>query len=207
MSPTYEWSIGSETYTGSTLNLDPSMVLGDTVICTVSAADSAGGSDSDSASVNISNINPVILSVSIAPATDVTIFSTPVFIQRIDSDGDSRRELCGPIYRRSDLFQHNMSFNPESVDTAPTDSIQCSVTVDDGNGGSDTASTNVSIQNTPPLYKPGDHSCTQRDDRWRCVDLLSDRNRSGRWEPTSSYQWEGSNGALIGMVEPDLKCE
>ena len=66
------------------------VTIGDTVICTVSAADSYGGSDSDSASVNISNINPVISSVSIAPATDVTSLSTlSCSYSASDSDGDS----------------------------------------------------------------------------------------------------------------------
>ena len=88
LSPSYSWMIGSNTYSGASLDLDPSIVSpNDTVSCTADVFDSYGGSDSMTSSVTVDN--------SLSNVDSITLSSPPLYTndtivaQVVLSDDDS----------------------------------------------------------------------------------------------------------------------
>ena len=87
----YEWSVsGNIIGTSETLLLDTSLVQpGDALSCAVTATDANGDSDTDSAQSVISNIPPVVDSISISPSNPSGADSITCSATTSDVDGAS----------------------------------------------------------------------------------------------------------------------
>ena len=70
VTPTYSWTVGSTTVTGSTVDLSNySISVGDSIECIASVYDSNGGSATNSSSIVVENRFPTISGVSISPTS------------------------------------------------------------------------------------------------------------------------------------------
>lgn len=80
LTPSYSWTIGTVSYAGATLQLNPSIVSpADTVSCTVALTDDYGGTVSDTVAVVVDNSLPEVVSVQLDSApfyTNDTITAT-----------------------------------------------------------------------------------------------------------------------------------
>ena len=107
LTPTYTWTIGTNSYSGSSLVLNPSIVSpSDIVTCTVSATDSYGDTDTDSTSVSLNNTTPVISNVNITYTGTLNANSLLTCDHTAtDADGDSLTDsMFGQIYLRIQYF-------------------------------------------------------------------------------------------------------
>ena len=110
----YEWTVGSNIYTGDTLSLDNTMASpGDTILCSVFATDGYGGTVTDTASVTVENSDPVIYSVTITPQANVSSVTLLTCDHTaFDYDGDTP----SPSYSWSNL---TTGINHASSNTLP----------------------------------------------------------------------------------------
>ena len=149
----YEWTIGSTSYSGSSLDLIPSMVSpGDTVSCTASVDDNYGGSDSDTVSLSVENTPPTI-TASITP--NGTNNTGVLACVATSSDAD---DFPTPPTDTFEWFDGNGqslgNSNPLQLDPsmgADGDVIGCEATATDLFGDSATDTANHTITNTAPV--------------------------------------------------------
>ena len=154
---TYLWenlSSGAALGTGSSVTLSPGIVSPtDVVQCTITATDVDGEVATSTDSVQISNSAPVLGSVSIQPANGVTT-SSSISCSATVSDPDG--EQLSPTYSWSNLDTGLVLGSGGSLVLDPTlaqpgDSIQCTATVSDAYGASDSTAVSVMVENTAPV--------------------------------------------------------
>jgi hypothetical protein len=142
---TYTWSAtgGSISGTGSTVTW-VAPAAENTYTITVEVADGRGGTDTDSVNIEVAvgNTAPVITSVVAADPSVLPGGSTTVTCTATDADGDTL------TYTWSAPDGGSFSGTGNSVTwhaPAGEDTYTIAVTVSDGNGGTDSASTNVVV--------------------------------------------------------------
>ena len=201
LTPTYTWTIGTNTYTGDSLQLDSTMSApGDSITCTVDVADGYGGTATDTASVTVTNTDPVISDVTIGYSGDLTS-TTQLACNYSATDADN--QTLTPAYTWT-----NLSTNTQFASTAstlqltpsivsPTDVVECSVTVTDTSNGSATLAASETVLNTDPTFiTPATVSTngTQVGDTWTCYAAGTDQD-DGTLTPT--YEWQDANGTFV----------
>ena len=201
LTPTYTWTMGANTYTGDSLQLDSTMSApGDSITCTVDVADGYGGTATDTASVTVTNTDPVISDVTIGYSGDLTS-TTQLTCNYSATDADN--QTLTPAYTWT-----NLSTNTQFASTAstlqltpsivsPTDVVECLVTVTDTSNGSATLAASETVLNTDPTFiTPATVSTngTQVGDTWTCYAAGTDQD-DGTLTPT--YEWQDANGTFV----------
>ena len=201
LTPTYTWSVGANTYTGDSLQLNSTMSApGDSITCTVDVVDGFGGTATDTASVTVTNTDPVISDVTIGYSGDLTS-TTLLTCNYTATDADN--QTVTPTYTWTNLSTNTqfastastLQLNPTTV--SPTDVVECSVTVTDTSNGSATLTASETILNTDPTFiTPATvtTSGTQVGDTWTCYAAGTDQD-DGTLTPT--YEWQDANGAFV----------
>ncbi len=199
LSPTYEWTVGTSNYSGDTLDLSSVSVMPtDVIICTASVTDSGLSTVSDSVSTTIDNRVPSITSVNITPSSAVLTDSVlACSATATDVDGEnvtlSYEWMVGmTVLGSSDTLTLNSSI------VQPADSVQCTATVNDGFGGSDTGISQVTVDNAAPVLT--NVSITPdpayNDDVLSCIETATDIDSQSL---TTTYIWTNSTtGLAIG---------
>jgi hypothetical protein len=144
---TYAWTINSSS-AGTASTLSSGFAHGDTVTCTVTPFDGTSTGTPVSTSITVANTAPSIASVSISPsapaASDTLTCSYAGFT---DADGETDQSTLA------------WTVNGSPAGTASTlstgftsgDTVQCTVTPDDGTDTGTPVSDSVTIQNTAPV--------------------------------------------------------
>ena len=150
LSPTYTWSVGSNTYQGSSLDLSLTSVLpNDSVVCTVEVVDSSGASASSSQSLLISNRDPIVSGTTITPISLYTNSEATCSAGVTDADG----EILEAIYEwfvGTNSLGSGATISLDSSIISVGDSLTCTASASDGYGGSHSDSVSSVIINTDP---------------------------------------------------------
>ncbi len=143
----YSWTIsGTEVGTSSSLS-SSSTASGDTVTCTVTPSDGTDDGSTSSDSVTIANTAPVVSSVSISPSSPSTGDTLTCSVSASDADDDTLTTTYSWTISGTEV---GTSSTLDGSATTGGDSVFCSATVDDGNGGTDSGSGSVTIVNSAP---------------------------------------------------------
>ena len=151
ITPDFQWTINGVIYTGAVLDLATTPAMPNYVIaCNGIATDDQGATDMGTVSVLVENRPPELGAVTITPSSniyldDVLTCEAPVS----DPDGEV---LTVTYVWRVNGFQVGAgdTLGLTSSLVGPGDTVQCIASTADNYGGSDTASTTVSIANEPP---------------------------------------------------------
>ena len=150
VTPTYSWTIGSATVTGSTVDLSNySISAGDSIECTASVSDSNGGSATSTGSTLIENRSPTISGVSISPSSPGSQDMLTCSVTSSDLDGESLTESMEWFVAGSSVST-GMTLDLSSVGASPNDTVECVVVVTDPSGDSDQQTASATILNTNP---------------------------------------------------------
>lgn len=157
ITPSYQWTLqGNIVSNSSTYTIDPNTSnVGDTLTCTATAIDSTQEISTSVASLQISNSLPSIATIQLTPSNgvynDITLTCLATVI-----DADTPNATLTPVYS----WLHNgIVFDPtlhtDTLDISnypmfPGDTVGCVANYIDGNGGSTSASTQVSVDNRGP---------------------------------------------------------
>ena len=199
LTTTYIWS--NET-TGQTLGSNATFQLSsgtaaanDTIKCTVSVSD-ADAAVTSSALTTIGNTAPVISSVSIlgTPEIGETLSCSVI---GADADGDLLSTtyswlINGQVLGTADSITLNSAW------ISPTDTIECSATISDPSGDSDSDSSSVQIQNQAPIIASVSltPSIVNHQGTIECSASVSDPDDE---TPSIAYSWENlTTGTIIG---------
>ena len=151
--PTYSWSIGSSIYPSNTLDLASINALPNQVAtCTVTVADSNGGTDTLSQSITIENRSPVISSLVITPNTAVNI-NSPLLCTANASDPDGETPSISYEWWVEGVFINTgstLALNSSLVSVG--DMVQCSAIAEDSFQATVTDSISVSVQDSIPVF-------------------------------------------------------
>ena len=150
LSSDFTWTVGTSTYVGPTLQLDPSMVVPNgAVVCTADVTDGYGGSDQASTSVVVVNTPPTVTAVTLSPSSDVRNGDTVTCLASTD-DADN-----DPV-----TLSYAWTINGASAGTGATislntavdgDLVQCQATALDSHGASGLGSAALTVDNTAPI--------------------------------------------------------
>ncbi|MGC6507391.1 MAG: LamG-like jellyroll fold domain-containing protein [Myxococcota bacterium] len=117
----------------------------------VTMLDGYGNSPSSSLSTTIQNSPPVIATINIAPSSGVSTSSVlACAAAATDADGDSLNSTYEWFGSNGAVLGTGASLNLSPSLVQPDDSINCTVTVDDGDGGLDSDSASVVVINSLP---------------------------------------------------------
>ena len=150
LTPTYTWSnAGTTIGTGSSYTISNSDASpGDIITCTASASDINGASIASNASILLQNTAPVVDSVSISPTPAYNNSSVSCSYSASDIDsGES--QTAGYTWTRNGTTAGGSNSTYGGA-LSVGDVIGCTVTLTDNFGGSDTASSTVTIANRSP---------------------------------------------------------
>ncbi|MGC6507363.1 MAG: hypothetical protein ACON4U_03060 [Myxococcota bacterium] len=147
----YQWlSGGSQLGTGASIALVPSMVQpGDTVQCRATVTDPSGAEDSNQASVDIVNIDPVATTLTISPSVIYNDSTVTCNVAGTDADNQTLTESyqwrIGGV-----LIGNTQSLTLSSLTASAGDELECTGTVTDVSGGNDTLVDSIVIDNRVP---------------------------------------------------------
>ena len=182
--------------------------VGDSLECVATIVDLDESSINATTSVTIENAAPVISQSGIAPTSAITTNSS-IECSGIGTDID--QDSLSVSYVWTNLTQGTSlgSSTPLVLSpniSQPSDEIRCTVTIDDGNGGTATTSHSIVVDNTPPVFNSSSMSwcaepCNAPNDGYNndtvyCYGAGSDADNQSL---TSSVVWTNSTtGAVIG---------
>ena len=189
VSATYTWMVGTQTYTGSVLDLATTAALpGMSVTCTATVEDSAGASVSSSQSIVLENREPNVASVSISPTAVYTNSSVSCSGTVSDDDGESPTisldwSVGGNSIGTGSPFELDASL------ISVGDTLICTMTATDGYGGESIDTAQVTIENTDPVIDAMSLSPTlpKFNDTLTCSASASDIDGD---TPSLSFSWE-----------------
>ena len=197
----YRWRTGAGTLLGAgdTVTLDPGSVSPtDTVQCEATAEDGFGGTDARVVEVTVENTPPTVDSVAVSPSTGITTSSVLNCIATTsDADGEiptvtySWTTASGTVLGSSST----LVLDPRRVD--PTDTVRCEATAEDGYGGTDSGSTEVTVENTDPVISAvtvTPSSGVTTTSTLTCSATATDADGE---TPTLTYAWT-AGGASLG---------
>ena len=194
---TYAWYQDGALSSASTTDTIPASATtkGEVWTVQVTPMDSHGSGDQGEASVTIDNSPPVLTPPTISPSTGVTTESTlTVTATASDDDGDT----VSLTYLWQNTTAGTTIGSTASLDlddslASPGDTVQVTVTADDADGGTDSATASVTVANTAPTVdsvsiSPSSGVTTSTD--LTCLATASDADGD---TPTLTYAW--TNGA------------
>ena len=201
--PTYEWSLGSTVVgSGSTLDLSTTGAMPtDVVTCAASVVDGDGATASDSTTTTIENRVPSVSGATINPSTGVTTGTSLTCTATVfDADGES--PTVSYEWSVGSSTYNGDSISLDNTMVSPGDSITCTVSTEDGYGGTAADSATVTIENTLPVISAsisvdGIGNMAELS----CLYTTSDADDSPT-EPTVTHEWFDSTGASLGTSNP-----
>ena len=117
LTPTYTWNVGSNTYTGTLFSwTQRCQRQGDSITCTADVTDGYGGTATDTASVTVTNTDPVISDVTIGYSGDLTS-TTLLTCNYTATDADN--QTLTPAYTWTNLDKYPVYFDGEYTSTPP----------------------------------------------------------------------------------------
>ena len=201
LTTSYTWSndtTGQTLGSNSTLQLNPSTSsTNDIIKCSVSVAD-ADTAVSSFALTTISNNAPLISSINILGTPEVgEILSCAVSAS--DADGDSLTTTYSWTIN-GQVQGTNATITLNSAWSSPSDTVECSATVSDPSGDSDSSSSFVQIQNQAPVLSAlsitADSGTAYNDSVLTCTITASDDSIQA---PTETISWQNqTQGMAIG---------
>ncbi|MEC7987369.1 MAG: hypothetical protein VX278_19530, partial [Myxococcota bacterium] len=148
--PTYTWTVGTVTYTGSSLDLSSTGVMPDAVVtCTASVTDSGGEGAESSSSVTITNRDPVVGGTGIDPASVYTNTVVGCNASVSDDDGESLSATYEWFIGSSGIGSGS-TLTLDNTLVSVGDSLICTATAEDGYGGTHSEDADVTVLNTEP---------------------------------------------------------
>lgn len=151
---TYSWDAGEgEIGTEAEIQLTPEIAPVDaTLTCTATATDAQGGTGIADTTGTIVNTLPEITEVNITPETGVDTLSS-LTCSMVGSDlNDSDLEPSFVWTNDGTQIGQEASIELNSGLALPGDSVSCTATLEDHNGGVDEFSEEVLIGNAPPVF-------------------------------------------------------
>ncbi|HCH62689.1 MAG TPA: hypothetical protein DFR83_07795 [Deltaproteobacteria bacterium] len=151
----YTWSGSVSGSLGSSSTIDLSTTAaqsGETITCTVAATDPDGGAATGTATRDLDNRTPTI-SLSLSPSSGATRNDTITCTATVnDSDDDIPTTDFAWTVEGSSVWATSTSGLTSTLEGmfAAEDEVVCTATVDDGKGGTATASASTTITNTAP---------------------------------------------------------
>jgi formylglycine-generating enzyme required for sulfatase activity len=151
ITPDFQWTINGTIYTGAVLDLATTPAMPNYVIaCNGIATDDQGATDMGTVTVVVENRPPELGTVTITPSSDIGLNDVLTCHAPVsDPDGEV---LAVSYVWRVNGFQmgagDTLGLTPSLM--GPGDIVQCIASTADNYGGTDTASTTVSIANEPP---------------------------------------------------------
>ena len=193
ISPTFQWTVNGQTYSGATLSLSTLGVLPNYVIaCNAIATDDWGASDMMTTSVTVGNRAPVLGPVTITPGSTGQIGDTLSCESIVtDPDGESLTATYDWSVNGFSAGAGN-TFTLSSIVVNPSDVVTCAATVTDAYGESDLAVGSFTVVNEPPVINnisivPVN---PRTFDTVTCAAMVSDAD--GSVDPTVTYLFENA---------------
>ncbi len=206
---TISWDFGDGTWANGTLN--PNHKYGDNGVYTVTltVTDDDGGTDSDTLSVTIENLDPLCQLVGIINGqwyyySDIVVDEGQFFdvytywydygwlddLSLTLTFGDGRVESWTDDYIGYDLWNH--SYGDDGTYTV-------TLTVTDDDGGSCNSFFNVTVENVPPAVEAGPDRVINEGDTVYFNGSFTDPG----WLDTHTYHWDfGDGGEANGTLTP-----
>ena len=150
VTPTYVWTVGTNTHSGDTLDISTLGVLPtQNISCTATTTDDAGAQGSDSVSITLSNRDPIITNEALSPTS---IGNSSVVTCSADvSDPDG--EIPTTTYewtQNGSIMANGISIDLATYSVQVGDLIVCTITAEDGYGGTTTSSVSNTVTNAAP---------------------------------------------------------
>ncbi|MEC7987526.1 MAG: SUMF1/EgtB/PvdO family nonheme iron enzyme [Myxococcota bacterium] len=195
---TYEWTVGSSTYTGASLDLSTTAAMPtDTITCTASVSDSNGGSDTASSSSNVENRPPNVSNMAIAPST-ASINSTLTCSATIDDDDGETPSYSVDWSVGGTSIGSGDSITLDTSIVSVGDTVLCTISASDDYSGSTNNSTSVLVSNTAPVVSGTsiDLTTVYNDDILVCSASVTDPDET----LSISYGWT-LGGIFVGGTD------
>jgi hypothetical protein len=151
----YVWTLpsaGAIIGIGDSLDLaSTALSSGDIVQCEATATDGDLATDSETATVEIQNAAPFITDVDISPAAPGPTSLLECSVVAADPDGDAlSATFSWHNATTGSGLGSGAQLQLDNANASSGDSIECTATVDDGNGGTDSAAAAAEVSNTSP---------------------------------------------------------
>ena len=189
LSPSYTWTVnGSSVGTGSTYTVSASDTdVGDSVICTASATDSSGVTISGSDLVTVTNTAPSLSNLNITSSGFFTNDTTLSCAVTVTDPDESLTPTIQWMLNGSSLAS-GAPVNLGSYSVYPDDVVQCTATVSDSSGASDTLSGTVTVANRGPNTPTVviDNQSPEANDTLTCTGSATDADGDSL---TLTYNW------------------
>ena len=199
LSTIYSWSnetTGQTLGSNSTLQLNPSTISANNIIkCEVSISDSDATATAF-ALETVANTPPVLSSVSVLGTPEIGETLT-CSVLGTDGDGDSLTTTYNWLVN-GQVLGTNASIILDSSWITPTDTIECSATITDPSGASDSSASSIQVQNQDPVIDSLSLSpnTVNHQGTIECLGVASDADDE---TPSLAYSWENlSTGTTIG---------
>ena len=203
LTPAYEWSIGSTVVgSGSTLDLSAAGAMPDDVVtCSVSVVDGDGALASDSTTTIVENRQPTVTGATITPATGVTT-STALTCAATVTDDDGENITPSYTWLVGSNTYGGDSLHLDSTMVSPSDTVTCTISAEDGYGGTASDSASVTVDNTLPVASASiSVSGAGNTAELTCSAVASDIDDNPT-VPTVHLEWFDTNGLSLGTSNP-----
>jgi uncharacterized protein (TIGR02145 family) len=149
--PTYEWSVGNTNIgSGATYTVSASDTnVGDSIECTATATDSDSEVTTSIASVALENTVPIVSGTLISPSSTVYNDSTITCSASV-TDPDETLSLSYTWSINSVNVGTGTSLDLGTTAALPVDSVVCTASIIDSDGGSDSETDSVTVDNRAP---------------------------------------------------------
>ena len=191
ITPTFQWTIDGQVYTGATLDLSSTPAMPNYVVaCNAIATDDWGGTDMMTTTVTLENRPPSLGTVTITPDA-LGMIGEVLTCESIVTDPDG--ESLTPTYVWSVngySLGANSTFSLVPSLVNPSDVVTCTASVTDAFGESQTATGSFTVYNEPPVVNslvldPANPSAL---DTVTCTAMVTDPD--GVVEPTITFLFE-----------------
>ena len=150
VAPTYTWILGTNTYSGNTLDVSTLGTLPtQNISCTATAIDDYGAQASDSLSITLSNRDPVITNEALSPTSIGNSSVVTCNADVSDPDGETPTTTYEWTQNGS-IMANGISIDLATYSVQVGDLIVCTITAEDGYGGTTTTSVSNTVTNAAP---------------------------------------------------------
>lgn len=188
VTPTYEWFVGSNTYSGATLDLSSTSAMPtDTITCTASVEDSNGASTSSSENVVIENRSPSVSGLAFSPT--LVYSNTEISCTGTTSDDDGETPTTTVEWTvGSNNIGSGDTITLDSSIVSVGDTLTCTLIAEDDFGGTASDIVSTTILNTEPTIDSVSLTPTEPNKHATLLCEASTSDVDGD-TPTLSFAW------------------
>ena len=151
LTPSYSWTVGNSTLSGSTLDLSTTNAMPtDSVTCTATAQDSGGLVAVSSSNIIIENREPSVTSISLLPNQVYTNSLVECVGTVIDDDGETPTTSISWSIGTTQIGT-GTTIQLDSLTTSPGDVLSCTIIAQDGFSGAASSVITSVVENTDPV--------------------------------------------------------